>query len=208
MDKTIIVDFGLLPLIGAFHGWLTNVVALRLLFRPANEVNILGLRFQGLLHKRQAEIAESIGEIVETELLRFDDIRQHLTQQDTLAAMSAAVSRSVAGVVNSRLPKMLPPPLRNSISSFLEDRLSKEVAPIIQGFLDDNSNAEFLRGRVGPIVAARIKSFNVDELEGITRKAVGRELKSIENLGFTMGLAIGLVQGVFLTILRATSFYN
>lgn len=207
MVNAAVIDFIVLPLIGALHGWVTNIVALKLLFKPEREVSIFGLRFQGLLYKRQSEIAESIGEIVERELLRLDDIKDRLSADDTLGAVCQSISRAVADAVYDRLPKFIPKPAREAAANLCEAALPKELRPVIINLLNDPAHEDLLRGQIKPLVAARIRQFDVGELEAVTKQAVGKELKSIESLGFYMGLGIGVVQGFFLLLLRAASIY-
>jgi uncharacterized membrane protein YheB (UPF0754 family) len=207
LSRSFIVEFVLLPLIGALHGWLTNVIALRLLFRPANEINILGLRIQGLLPKRKLEIAESIGEIVELELLRMDDIKAQLQQGETLEYLSRSISRAARESLAAKLPKFLPPGLRETIIAFLEQRLSIEVRAVLERFLNDSSHDDMLQGRVKSLVTSRINAFDIGKMEAVTKQAVGRELKAIEYLGFVMGLFIGIIQGLFLLVLLLTGLY-
>ena len=52
-----------LPIQGAFVGGITNVLALWMIFRPLHERRILGMRYQGLFLKRQAEVSERYGEL-------------------------------------------------------------------------------------------------------------------------------------------------
>lgn len=205
--REIVVDFAVLPLIGALHGWLTNSIALKLLFRPSRERRFLWFRFWGVLHQRKAAIAEAMGDIVESELLRAEDIKAHLATADNLEAMANAIARAVSEHVSSRLPRALLPQLRQTIAQFLEGKLVKEIIPIIENLLQTAESEVILKGRIAPIVRERISNFDVTELENVVKRAVGREMQWIERLGFVMGLAIGFVQGFFLLILRMASLY-
>ncbi|MBV1757535.1 MAG: DUF445 family protein [Dethiosulfatibacter sp.] len=73
---TILIKILILAVIGSAIGYITNVLAIKMLFRPYNEIRIpiLGFKIQGVIPKRQADIAVSIGETVETELIDLDDI--------------------------------------------------------------------------------------------------------------------------------------
>ena len=59
------------PLLGAFVGYITNYLAIKLLFRPKRRV----LGIQGLLPKRKAEIAKRAGEVVNSYLVNREAIR-------------------------------------------------------------------------------------------------------------------------------------
>ena len=48
------------PLISAMIGYLTNVVAIKMLFHPREPIRMLGLEIQGLLPRRQEAIANKI----------------------------------------------------------------------------------------------------------------------------------------------------
>lgn len=63
-----------LPLISALIGYITNVVAIRLLFWPQQPINFGFFKLQGVLPKRQADIAASVGELVEERLLSLDEV--------------------------------------------------------------------------------------------------------------------------------------
>ena len=49
------------PLLGGVIGYVTNRIAVKMIFRPIRPVSVLGLRVQGLIGHRQHELAESIG---------------------------------------------------------------------------------------------------------------------------------------------------
>ena len=57
-----------LPVIAAGIGWITNFLAVKMLFHPKSEVKLLGLRIQGVFPKRQAALAQKLGDIVSEEL--------------------------------------------------------------------------------------------------------------------------------------------
>ena len=71
-------------IIGGFIGWITNKVAIKLLFRPVNPVKILFFKFQGVFPKRKDEMAISLADTIETELLSKEVIFSKILNQDNL----------------------------------------------------------------------------------------------------------------------------
>lgn len=72
----------LLPIfLGAIIGYVTNAIAIRMLFRPLKEYRILGVRVPftpGIIPKQRAALAESIGTMVSDKLLSRDAVKNHL----------------------------------------------------------------------------------------------------------------------------------
>lgn len=72
------------PLVGAVIGYVTNHVAIRMLFRPLRPWRLFGLRLPmtpGVIPARRHQLAENIGEMVGEHLLTSEDVRLALTQE-------------------------------------------------------------------------------------------------------------------------------
>ena len=72
------------PLVGAFIGYLTNKVAIRMLFRPLRRWRILGIPVPmtpGVIPGKRHELAKNIGEMVGTHLLTSKDIGAALSEE-------------------------------------------------------------------------------------------------------------------------------
>lgn len=65
-----------MPIIAAFIGWGTNVIAIKMLFWPRRPIQIPLLKFEflGVLPKRQGDIAQSIGQVLNDDLLPIQDL--------------------------------------------------------------------------------------------------------------------------------------
>ena len=82
------------PIAGAFIGYVTNVIAIRMLFRPLKEVRIFGIKLPftpGILPRQRSKLAQSIGAMVERELLTAEVLRERLSSLD-IGFFSEAVS--------------------------------------------------------------------------------------------------------------------
>lgn len=84
------------PVVGAFIGYSTNVVAIKMLFRPLKEARLFGLRLPftpGILPKQRYRLSQSIGAMVERELLTPQVIRARLAQEDVRIKIKEAISQ-------------------------------------------------------------------------------------------------------------------
>jgi uncharacterized membrane protein YheB (UPF0754 family) len=83
------------PIAGAIIGYVTNAIAIKMLFRPLKELRILGIRVPftpGILPRERHKLADSIGRMVERELLTPEILNERLSRQDTRDALSKSIS--------------------------------------------------------------------------------------------------------------------
>jgi hypothetical protein len=86
------------PLAGALIGFVTNVIAIRMLFRPLKEVRVFGIRLPftpGVLPRQRKKLADSIGAMVERELLTAELLRERLKHDDLRRGLLGAISKAV-----------------------------------------------------------------------------------------------------------------
>ncbi|HHY91848.1 MAG TPA: DUF445 family protein [Firmicutes bacterium] len=189
--------YAVLGLTGALIGWLTNVVAVWLLFRPRRAVHVGPWQLQGLLPQRQKEIARSIGEAVEKELLTSTDLTSRLNDREWKAALVVTLTDKAGTELEHRLPAYLPGSLRKWLREQLERVVQREGAGAIEAVLAGvTTNLRELH--VGDIVEQRLAAFPLEHLEALSWQVAGRELRYIEYIGGVLGLLIGLAQAALL----------
>lgn len=194
----------LLPLVGAAIGWFTNYLAVKMLFRPRRPVTLLGIRIQGLIPHRRDELARTIAEVVEQELLAGDDVAQ--------ALQSEAFRSRLTDLLDERLAEQL----RQALASrpLAREFLTEEVlAPIRRGLIREVMNAfpsaagllrEALAEHldVGEIVSEKVRQLDLDRLEALVFRVARQEFRYIELVGGLIGLVVGLVQMLLVAVLR------
>ena len=90
------------PLLGALIGYVTNYIAIRMLFRPLYPWRLLGMRLPltpGIIPAKRGELAQRMGEMVGSHLLTADDVRQALEKP--------AFNRELKSTVNDKLGAFL-----------------------------------------------------------------------------------------------------
>lgn len=182
------------PLIGAAIGWVTNRVAVKLLFRPQRPVRILGYTLQGVVPKRRDELARSIGEIVENELLSVDDLVEAVKCGDTMDRIAGAVSRAIRARITDRIPAFVPVPVKRTVSDIITDQLREDIPAVLEESLTRLHVTVKETVSLKAIVEEKVNSFSLDRLEQVVLSVSARELKIIEILGGVLGFLIGLAQ--------------
>jgi len=91
------------PLVGAFIGYMTNYVAIRMLFRPLRPWHLFGLKLPmtpGVIPSKRHDLAINIGRMVGDHLLTSSDVREALKKenfQNDLRSMISGRAREFLG---------------------------------------------------------------------------------------------------------------
>ncbi|AEF93908.1 protein of unknown function DUF445 [Desulfotomaculum nigrificans CO-1-SRB] len=193
----------LIPVIGAFIGWVTNLIAVKAIFKPYEPIHILGLPWaiQGVVPKQRAELARSIGEVVEKELLKVEDLLDQMKSPEVLNQITHTANNSIRAMVEERMPVWVPTTVRTVILEMLGDMLNKQMPQMIRQIIDQASGSVVEKISLAQLVEDKMNAYEIAHLENIILKVAAKELKHIEIIGGVLGFLIGLVQVgiVFLT---------
>lgn len=86
------------PLVGAVIGYITNDIAIRMLFRPHQPKYFMGIHIPftpGIIPKEKSRIATSIGKAVSENLMNREVLEKSLLSDDMLSKMNAAIDEFV-----------------------------------------------------------------------------------------------------------------
>ena len=190
------------PLLGGLIGYVTNRIAVKMIFRPIEPVSILGIRVQGLIARRKDELAESIGRVVGDHLVQHDDITKAFENIDFEAA--------IKGVLNDSLgPKIAEFRALPMIGAFLTDeRIEALQGSVLESivahkatFLAKMEEAVEQGLDVQAVVTDKIAAFSVEKLESLVLAVAAKELRAIEYFGALLGVLIGVLQVLLITTL-------
>ena len=86
------------PAVGAVIGYITNDIAIRMLFRPHQAKYILGIHVPftpGIIPKEKARIASAIGKAVSENLMNREVLEKSLLSDDMLEKIGNAIDEFV-----------------------------------------------------------------------------------------------------------------
>ncbi|HBH23185.1 MAG TPA: hypothetical protein DDY13_07145 [Cytophagales bacterium] len=70
----------MLPVAGVLVGYMTNWLALKLIFRPLQPIKIGPVTFQGLFIKRQKEVSEEYSQIVASKIITVENLFEYIVR--------------------------------------------------------------------------------------------------------------------------------
>ncbi|MCC0632512.1 DUF445 family protein [Clostridioides sp. ZZV15-6388] len=187
----------ILAVIGGFIGYVTNVVAIRLIFRPIIPIKIpvLNIEIVGLIPKRRAEIAANVGEIIQNEFLSMDEILANIITDEDKEEVVRYIKARVKIIIHEKV-SFIPSSIKNMIQDYLGDIIESEVKQSIDELSKNIINKANERIDIQKMVEDKINELDLYELEEIIIRIAKNELKHIEILGLVLGFLIGIVQGV------------
>ena len=103
---TQILSWVLPPVLGAIIGYVTNYLAIKMLFRPLTEKRIFNIRIPltpGIIPKQRHVLAESIGNMVSKRLLTFDTFKTHLDTPQVQEELKKHISVLTGSLLTKRL---------------------------------------------------------------------------------------------------------
>ena len=196
-------QFLIMIIISGAIGWITNWVAIKMLFRPHKEINFGLFKIQGLIPKRKAEIGTGIASIIQNELISVKDVISNIDREE----FSKRLNNLIDDVLDKNLKKKVKEkfPL---LQMFFSDKVAKDVGNTIKDIVMENQEkifeifSNYAEENIDfeVIISDKISNFSLDKLEEIITLLAKKELKHIEVIGAVLGVLIGAIQ-YFITLI-------
>lgn len=187
-----------LPLIGALIGWLTNRLAIQMLFRPRQPIRILFWRWQGLIPRRQKDLAAKVAEIIEQEILQQHVLREELHRLPIHSWLDSFAHKIIRQRVAPKLQSLpifghfVSDSMIDKLEGIAKEALAEEAPPLMDQMVTELEKNLSVR----ELVRQRVEGFDMDTLERVIRDLAHKEFARIEWLGGILGFLIGSVQAL------------
>ena len=190
-----------LPIQGVIVGYLTNWIALEMIFRPFYETNYILFKYQGIFLKRQAAVAEAYSKFVAAKILNSRNILEEIVYgraaDEVFALIKKAVIRSFENTSQLAHPIIT---VTMGSEKYLEIREEivkrmSEVAPKsierIEKYVEEAIDIE-------ETMASRMKALPPEEFESILRSAFQEDELLLILIGAVLGAMVGLGQAFYM----------
>jgi uncharacterized membrane protein YheB (UPF0754 family) len=191
----------LLPLLGVVIGWVTNWVALWMIYEPPEWKKWGPVRWKGLFIRRQPEVSGVYAEIVADEILTVSEFGKELLngpQSDrTRALVENAMRPAIDGAVGAARPLV-----RVALGSREYDALQRAFAvEPVETMMTPLSDPEFSRSQsatMRKLITERMKEMEPKDFGEMLRTATREDEWLLLLHGAVLGLAGGLLHaGIF-----------
>ena len=198
-------QFLVMILISGAIGWITNWVAIKMLFRPHKEINFGLFKIQGLIPKRRAEIGSGIANIIQNELISVKDVISNIDREEFSKRLNALIDEVLDKNLKKKVKEKFP-----FLQMFFKDKIAKDVGNTIKDIIMGNQEkifeifSNYAEENIDfeVIISDKISNFSLDKLEEIITFLAKKELKHIEVIGAILGMLIGAVQYLITLIIK------
>ena len=192
-------------LISGAIGWITNWVAIKMLFRPHKEINFGLFKIQGLIPKRKAEIGTGIASIIQNELISVKDVISNIDREEFSKRLNSLIDDVLDKNLKKKVKEKFP-----LLQMFFTDKVAKDVGNTIKDIVMENQKkifeifSNYAEENIDfeVIISDKISNFSLDKLEEIITFLAKKELKHIEVIGAILGMLIGAVQYLITLIIK------
>ena len=163
------LSFIIAPLVGSVIGYITNDIAIRMLFRPHQAKYLFGRKLPftpGIIPKEKGRIAASIGSSISANLMNREVLEKNLLSEEMLSKIEEALDRFF--ISQRHNPE--------SLRMFLEHYLSKEE---IDEMASKGSND------LSQLIYKKLASSSVGDQ--IAHAAVAHVMKKMQHFGSSVG---------------------
>jgi uncharacterized membrane protein YheB (UPF0754 family) len=188
-----------LPLAGFVVGYVTNWLALKLIFEPAEPRKVGPFVLHGLFHKRQAQVAHAFAEKIAGEVVNADNMVTHMTSGPGGDKLLAIIERHLGAMVeryrhDPMAAALVPADQWDAIRAELLTRIRAEL-PARGGFLHVFTSKSV---DIYKELFDRMTVLDADSFEGVLRPAFKQDEWKLIVVGAVLGMAAGGVQVLYM----------
>jgi uncharacterized membrane protein YheB (UPF0754 family) len=187
-----------IPIMAAIIGYVTKLVAIRMMFQPLNFVGVKPFGWQGIVPKRAARMAAIACDTMTEQLIKPSDVLRRLDPeliakeiQDPLREVAAELTQEIAHEFQPGLWESLPESVRRLVIRRVQAETPKLLTAMLQTVQDNVESVFDLRDMVITNLV-RDKAL----LNRMFTEAGHREFQFIARAGLLFGAVIGVIQMV------------
>lgn len=169
-----------LPVAGALVGYVTNWIAIKFLFDPAEPIYVGPLKIQGLFESRQVEVSDEFGAFLEQRVLNSPAILTELAKDDREGELYHFLRRHLPVPIPDHI-------LMAAIRAIQQVARNPQAYPEVHDYITTTLDIE-------ETLARRLKLLSPVEFEDLLHPVFQEDEITLIATGGVLGLAAGLAQ--------------
>jgi len=187
-----------MPLVAAFVGWSTKIVALEMIYRPVEFKGIGPIGWQGIVPRRAGKVGSKTIELLTSNLLNPEELLDRIDAGEAVEVLRAPliqavdeISRDLAEQIRPGLWDSLPEAGRKAVQARMHAQAPRITENMLNEMKSDLSRYVDLQ-----FLAVTTLVRNKEKLVKLMRSVSDDAMAFVRRSGIYFGVAIGLVQMV------------
>ena len=176
------------PLLGGVIGYITNDIAIRMLFRPHTAKYVFGIHIPfttGIIPKEKGRIAEAIGGVISENLMNKEVLEKYLLSEDMIGKIRSAVEEFITTQQQNQ----------ETVACFLGHYLSKEEIETVAQNINQSITKQTYEKLADSSVGEKVAHIAIDHVAQKLTIDGAQELLS--GIGGALGGLGGMAAGLF-----------
>ena len=181
------VSYVLAPVLGGIIGYITNDIAIRMLFRPHKAKYIMGVHIPftpGIIPKEKGRIAEALGGVISENLMNKDVLERYLLSDDMVGKVRFAVEEFIETQKYNQ----------ETVKEFLCHYLSEEEMSAILQNVNESLTKQTYKKLADPSVGEKAAHIAIDKVA--KKLSVDGAQELLAGLGGAIGGLGGVAAGL------------
>lgn len=192
----------LLPAGGLVVGYLTNFLALKLIFRPVHPVKIGPVTVQGLFMKRQKEVSEEYAKILSKELLTAEHIFAYIVETNGMESIAELCRKQVKTMVDNTTGSTRKTLLQLTVGNRKYERIKHVAAEMLVDELPASISSMFAYADqsldIENTLSSKLQSLSKHEFEDVLHPIFQEDEVILIIVGAVLGAVAGFIQMAFI----------
>ena len=176
------------PLLGGVIGYITNDIAIRMLFRPHKAKYVFGIHIPftpGIIPKEKGRIAEAVGGVISENLMNKEVLEKYLLSEDMVGKIRSAVEEFIATQQRNN----------ETVLQFLGHYLSKEEIDSIAQNINHSITKQTYEKLADSSVGEKVAHIAIDHVA--QKLTIGGAQELLSGIGGALGGLGGMAAGLF-----------
>ncbi len=199
-----LVKYISIPVTCAFVGWITNYIAVKMIFHPAEFWGIGKLGWKGIIPNHAVKMSGLIAKILTERLVKPHELYSRVDPNEINAQIADLINlkakeiiHDIIAVENPILWNLLTEDIKRSLEDEVKKEIPKQIVEVYKSFGKDlDSVLEF-----DEIIKSSLSGKKTSILIEMFQRCGGPEFQFIIVSGIYFGFLIGLIQLLFINIL-------
>ena len=190
-------EWWVLPLGGLIVGYLTNWIALKIIFEPKHPIKFLGFTIQGMFLKRQDEVSRVYSDIIESKLMTSKNIMEVALHGSGSSQLLELIELHVNDAIE-RYVALAQPYFALGVGSEsyykMKEIATKRIFEDSEKYLSYAYEYTNKALNVGDVLCERMQALSPEEFEGVLRPAYEADEWKLIVTGAFLGMGAGFMQ--------------